>query len=135
MLCGKEASTGEIIAISANQIVPQKFRGGTKNVVLYSPDPFSSWNVDGGLGTRLGWGKCMNMVKREVCVCMGGTQRVTAYYCFQILSLAIVQKALGQCWEGNVAMCCHSKIQCNYVPYRPEIKYHSSVSAIYHCSH
>ena len=80
--------------------MPQKFRGGTKNVVLYSPDPFSSWNVDGGLGTRLGWGKCMNMVKREVCVCMGGTQRVTAYHCFQILSLAIVQKALGQCWEA-----------------------------------
>ena len=49
----RKLSTGEIIAISANQIVSQKFRGGTKNVVLYSPDPFSSWSVDGGLGTRL----------------------------------------------------------------------------------
>ena len=32
----KEASTGEIIATSANQIVlPQRY----KNIVLYSPDP------------------------------------------------------------------------------------------------
>ena len=35
------ASTGEIIATSANQIVLTKFHGGT-NVVLYSPDPPSS---------------------------------------------------------------------------------------------
>ena len=36
MVCGKEASAGEIIAKSINQI-PQRY----KNVVLYSPDlPF-----------------------------------------------------------------------------------------------
>ena len=43
-------STGEIIAISANQIVPPKFRQRSVNVVLYSPDPLSSWRVEGGSG-------------------------------------------------------------------------------------
>ena len=35
MVCGKE---GKIIAKSTNQIVPPKFRGGTK-MLYYSPDP------------------------------------------------------------------------------------------------
>ena len=43
-------STGEIIAISANQIVPPKFRQRSVNVVLYSPDPLSSWRVEGESG-------------------------------------------------------------------------------------
>ena len=49
----RKPSTGEIIAISANQICATEIPWRYKNVVLYSPDPFSSWNVDGGLGTRL----------------------------------------------------------------------------------
>ena len=53
MVCGKEAQYREIIAISANQICATEIPWRYKNVVLYSPDPFSSWNVDGGLGTRL----------------------------------------------------------------------------------
>ena len=53
MVCGKEAQYSEIIAISANQIRATEIPWRYKNVVLYSPDPFSSWNVDGGLGTRL----------------------------------------------------------------------------------
>ena len=41
MVWGEEA-TGEIIATSANQIVPLKFQGGTK-MLYYSPDlPFLS---------------------------------------------------------------------------------------------
>ena len=47
----RKPSTGEIIAKSANQIVPQKISLRYKNVVLYSesPDPpFSSWRVEGG---------------------------------------------------------------------------------------
>ena len=37
----RKPSTGEIIATSANQIIPLKFRRTYKNVVLYSPDlPF-----------------------------------------------------------------------------------------------
>ena len=35
----RKPSMGEIIATSANQIVPPKFWGPTKNVALYSPDP------------------------------------------------------------------------------------------------
>ena len=35
----RKPSTGEIIAKSANQIVPPEFRWRYKNVVLYSPDP------------------------------------------------------------------------------------------------
>ena len=49
----RKPSTGEIIATSANQICATEIPWRYKNVVLYSPDPFSSWNVDGGLGTRL----------------------------------------------------------------------------------
>ena len=47
----RKPSTGEIIAKSADQIVPQKISLRYKNVVLYSesPDPpFSSWRVEGG---------------------------------------------------------------------------------------
>ena len=44
----RKPSTGEIIAISANQICATEIPWRYKNVVLYS-----SWNVDGGLGTRL----------------------------------------------------------------------------------
>ena len=43
----RKSSTGEIIAKSANQIVPMKFCRGTK---LYSPDPLSSWRIEGGAG-------------------------------------------------------------------------------------
>ena len=35
----RKPSTGEIIATSANQIVPPKFQQTYKNFVLYSPDP------------------------------------------------------------------------------------------------
>jgi len=35
----RKPSTGEIIATSANQMVPPKFRLTYKTVVLYSPDP------------------------------------------------------------------------------------------------
>ena len=50
MVCGKEASTGEIIAKSANQIVPPKFRGGTKMLYYIHQTPLSSWRVEGGSG-------------------------------------------------------------------------------------
>ena len=50
MVCGKEASTGEIIAKSANQIVPPKFRGGTKILYYIHQTPLSSWRVEGGSG-------------------------------------------------------------------------------------
>ena len=43
----RRLSTGEIIATSANQIVPLKFLVGYENVVLYSPHP---WRVEGGSG-------------------------------------------------------------------------------------
>ena len=50
----RKPSTGEIIATSANQIVPPKFRLRYKNVALYSPDPpFLLEVLKGGLGTRL----------------------------------------------------------------------------------
>ena len=50
MVCGKDASTGEIIAESANQIVPPKFRGGTKMLYYIHQLPLSSWRVEGGSG-------------------------------------------------------------------------------------
>ena len=49
MVCGKEASTGEIIATSANQIVPPKFRGPTK-MLYYIHQTLSSCSVEGGSG-------------------------------------------------------------------------------------
>ena len=49
----RKPSIGEIIATSANQICATEIPWRYKNVVLYSSEPFSSWNVDGGLGTRL----------------------------------------------------------------------------------
>ena len=49
-VCGKEASTGEIISKSANQIVPPKFRGGTKMLYYIHQTPLSSWRVEGGSG-------------------------------------------------------------------------------------
>ena len=51
--CGKEASTGEIIATSAKLSQPDcamEILGSYKNVVLYSSDPLSSWRVEGGSG-------------------------------------------------------------------------------------
>ena len=63
MVCGKEGQYHEIIAISANQICATEIPWRYKNVVLYSPDPFSSWNVDGGLGTRL----CILEITLVVC--------------------------------------------------------------------
>ena len=56
MVCGKEAQYSEIIATSANQIVPP-FRNSAdlhKNVVLYfARPPFPIAVLKGGLGTRL----------------------------------------------------------------------------------
>ena len=50
MVCGKEASTGEIIATSANQIVPPKFRGPTKMLYYIHQTPLSFCSVEGGSG-------------------------------------------------------------------------------------
>ena len=52
MVCGKEAQYSEIIATSANQIVPPKFRGPTKCTIFTRP-PFPIAVLKGGLGTRL----------------------------------------------------------------------------------
>ena len=46
----RKPSTGEIIAKSANQIVPPKFCGGTKILYYIHQTPLSSWRVDGGSG-------------------------------------------------------------------------------------
>ena len=46
----KPPSTGGIIAKSANQIVPPKFRGGTKILYYIHQTPLSSWRVEGGSG-------------------------------------------------------------------------------------
>ena len=46
----RKPSTGEIIAKSANQIVPPKFHGGTKILYYIHQTPFSSWRVEGGSG-------------------------------------------------------------------------------------
>ena len=43
----RKPSTGEIIAKSANQIVPLKFCGGKKNITLYSPSPFPLGGLKG----------------------------------------------------------------------------------------
>ena len=55
MVCGKEASTGEIMATSANQIVPPKFLGGTKMLYYVHQTPLFSWRVEerSGEETRL----------------------------------------------------------------------------------
>ena len=57
MVCGKEAQYSEIIATSANQIVPPKFRGPTKMLYYIHQTPFSYsyCSVEGGSGdeTRL----------------------------------------------------------------------------------
>ena len=47
----RKPSTGEIIATSANQIVPPKFRRTYKNVVTRPPFPLAV--LKRGLGTRL----------------------------------------------------------------------------------
>ena len=49
----RKPNTGEIIAISANQIVPPKFRGPTKMLYYIHQTPLSSCGLKGGLGTRL----------------------------------------------------------------------------------
>ena len=46
----RKPSTGEIIATSANQILPQKFLGGTKMLYYIHQTPLSSWSVEGGSG-------------------------------------------------------------------------------------
>ena len=55
MVCGKEAQYSDIIAISANQIVPPKFRGPTKMLYYIHQTPLSYCSVEGGSGdeTRL----------------------------------------------------------------------------------
>ena len=52
MVCGKEAQSGEIIAISANQIVPLKFRGPTKILHYIHQTSLSSCSVEGGSGAE-----------------------------------------------------------------------------------
>ena len=55
MVCSKQAySTGEIIATSANQIVPPKFRRPIKILYYIHPTPFHLAVLKGGLGPRLG---------------------------------------------------------------------------------
>ena len=50
MFVVRKPSTGEIIATSANQIVPPKFLGGTKMLYYIHQAPLSSWSVEGGSG-------------------------------------------------------------------------------------
>ena len=52
MVCCKEASTGEIIAISPNQIVLPKFHGGTKMLYYIPKTPLSTWTVEGESGYK-----------------------------------------------------------------------------------
>ena len=63
MVCGKEAQYSEIIATSANQIVPPKFRWTYKNVVLYSPDPLSYCSIEGGSGDETREGLANSIMK------------------------------------------------------------------------
>ena len=51
----RKPSIGGIIATSANQIVPPKFRGPTKMLYYIHQTPFPFAVLKGGLGTRLGW--------------------------------------------------------------------------------
>ena len=46
----RKPSTGGIIATSANQIVPPKFRGPTKMLYYIHQTPLSSSSVEGGAG-------------------------------------------------------------------------------------
>ena len=50
MVCDEEAQYREIISISANQIVPPKFQGGTKMLYCIHQTPLSSCSVKGGSG-------------------------------------------------------------------------------------
>ena len=46
----RKPNTGEIIATSANQIVPPKFLGPTKMLYYIHQTPLSSCSVEGGSG-------------------------------------------------------------------------------------
>ena len=46
----RKRSSGEIIATSANQIVPPKFRGPTTILYYIHQTPLSSCSVEGGSG-------------------------------------------------------------------------------------
>ena len=48
----RKPSAGNIIAISANQIVPPKFRGPTKMLYYIHQTPLSSCSVEGGSGDK-----------------------------------------------------------------------------------
>ena len=48
----RKPSTGEIIATSANQIVPLKFHGPTKILYYIHQTPLSSSSVEGGSGAE-----------------------------------------------------------------------------------
>ena len=48
----RKPCTGEIIATSANQIVPPKFRGPTKILYYIHQTPLSSCSVEGGSGAE-----------------------------------------------------------------------------------
>ena len=49
----RKPNIGEIIAISANQFVPSKFRGPTKMLYYIHQTPFPLAVLKGDLGTRL----------------------------------------------------------------------------------
>ena len=53
MVCGKEAQYSEMIATSANQIVPPKFRVPTKMLYYIHQTSFPLAVLKGDLGTRL----------------------------------------------------------------------------------
>ena len=51
----RKPSTGGIIATSANQIVPPKFRGPTKMLYYIHQTPLSFCSVEGGSGDETSW--------------------------------------------------------------------------------
>ena len=53
MVCVRKPSTDEIIATSANQIVPLKFVDLQKCCTIFPRPPFPLAVLKGGLGTRL----------------------------------------------------------------------------------
>ena len=52
MVCGKEAQYSEIIATSANQIVPPKFRPDLQKCCTIFTRPLSYCSVEGGSGDK-----------------------------------------------------------------------------------
>ena len=55
MVCGKEAQYSEIIATSANQILPPEILPKVQKCCsVFTRPPFPLGGLKGGLGTRLG---------------------------------------------------------------------------------